>query len=143
MFVVDDDIDVFSDEQVEWAMSTRFRADRDLVRTGGFPGYYNEPTAGEGNTIVKLGFDLTAPYGRPDTLETRRPRVPQLKAEARARGVEQALRGGPLYFMQVMEAVGSRDGREVALALEELRARERLERDADGRYLLSDRAERA
>ena len=86
--------------------------------------------------MVKLGFDLTAPYGRPDTLETRRPRAPQFKSAARFRTVQDALQAGPLYFMQIMEALGSRDGREVALVIEDLRSREKLERDSDGRYCL-------
>ena len=39
VYVVDDDIDVFSDEQLEWVLATRFRVDRDLVTAGVFPGY--------------------------------------------------------------------------------------------------------
>jgi len=136
VFVVDDDIDVFADEQIEWAMSTRFRGDRDLVQVQGFPGYYNEPTAGEDNTIVKLGFDLTAAYGKPDTLETRRPRVPQLNQAPRCASAREALRAGPRYFLQIMEALGSSDGREVALALETLREQGALDRDSEGRYYL-------
>ena len=31
VFVVDPDIDIFSDEQMDWALATRFQADRDLV----------------------------------------------------------------------------------------------------------------
>src|SRR5262249_17839513 len=30
-FIVDEDVDVFSDHEVEWAMATRFSADRDIV----------------------------------------------------------------------------------------------------------------
>src|SRR6266851_8185811 len=36
VFVVDDDIDVFSDEQIDWALATRFQADRDYVVASGF-----------------------------------------------------------------------------------------------------------
>jgi UbiD family decarboxylase len=36
VFVVDDDIDVFSDEQIDWALATRFQADRDFVVASGF-----------------------------------------------------------------------------------------------------------
>ncbi len=32
---LDEDVDVFSDDDVEWAMANRFRADRDLVRGAG------------------------------------------------------------------------------------------------------------
>ena len=34
VFVFDDDIDVFSDEQIDWALATRFQADRDLSGLG-------------------------------------------------------------------------------------------------------------
>ena len=34
VFVVDPDIDIFSDEQMDWALATRFQADRDLVVDG-------------------------------------------------------------------------------------------------------------
>jgi UbiD family decarboxylase len=36
VFVVDDDVDVFSDEQIDWALATRFQADRDFVVASGF-----------------------------------------------------------------------------------------------------------
>lgn len=137
VFVVDDEIDVFSDEQVEWAMSTRFRGDRDLVVASGFPGYYNEPTAGADKAVAKTGFDLTAPYGKPDTIENRRPRVPRFKKTTRFQTVRQALESGPKYFIQIMEALESTDGREIALALDALREEGVLDRDADGRYRLT------
>ncbi len=35
-----------------------------------------------------------------------------------------------------MTAVGSRDGREIVLALEALRGREALDRDGEGRYFI-------
>ena len=38
-----------------------------------------------------------------------------------------------------MTAVGSRDGREIVLVLEPLRASGALDRDADGRYLIKPR----
>ena len=31
VFVVDPDIDIFSDEQMDWALATRFQPDRDLI----------------------------------------------------------------------------------------------------------------
>ena len=31
VFIVDEDVDVSDDEQMDWAMSTRFQADRDMV----------------------------------------------------------------------------------------------------------------
>ena len=31
VFVVDEDIDIFDDAQMDWALASRFQADRDLV----------------------------------------------------------------------------------------------------------------
>ena len=42
-FVVDEDVDVFSDQEMEWAMSTRFRADRDMVVATDMPGLLRRP----------------------------------------------------------------------------------------------------
>ena len=35
VFVVDPDIDIFSDEQMDWALATRFQPDRDLMVMSG------------------------------------------------------------------------------------------------------------
>jgi 3-polyprenyl-4-hydroxybenzoate decarboxylase len=121
VFVVDDDIDVFSDEQVEWAMATRFRADRDIVIETGFPPHYMDPTNEDGGTMTKAGFDLTVPFGRPDRVENRVAHAPHFEGPVRFRTVREALESGPMYFAQLMEAVGSRDGREVTLELDRLR----------------------
>lgn len=137
VFVVDEDIDVFSDEQLEWALAKRFRGDRDLVVATGFPGYYSDPTVGPDKTVAKVGFDLTAPYDRADTVENRRPRAPQVEKTLRFETVRQALESGPLFFVQIVELLGSSDGREIALALDGLREEGLLERDADGRYCLA------
>ena len=45
VFIVDEDVDVFSDEEMEWAMATRFSADRDIVVATGMPGFYADPMA--------------------------------------------------------------------------------------------------
>jgi UbiD family decarboxylase len=62
VFVVDEDIDVFDPAQVEWAMATRFQADRDLVVRPGEKGSSLDPSAdpATGRT-TKVGFDLTIP----------------------------------------------------------------------------------
>ena len=48
--------------------------------------------------------------------------------------IEAALADGPKLFEELMSAVGSRDGREVVRALEDLRAKTAIERDSEGRY---------
>ena len=53
------------------------------------------------------------------------------------REVEAALADGPKRFEELMAALASRDGREVVLALDALRAAGRLTREKDGRYALA------
>jgi 2,5-furandicarboxylate decarboxylase 1 len=138
VFIVDDDVDVFSDEQMEWAMSTRFRAASDIVIATGYPGFYMDPTRDAQGLVDKAGFDLTAPYGAPDTIETRRPRAPRFNGERRYDSARDALRSGPMFFSQIMEALGSKDGREVALELHALHEQGVLTRLPDGEWALKD-----
>lgn len=135
--VVDDDINVFADDQVEWAMSTRFRADRDVVVADGFPGFYMDPTVDRTNQVAKIGFDATQPYDKPDNIESWRPQAPRFAAAARYQTVRQALEAnGPMFFRQIMEAVGSDDGREIALELDALHREGMLVRGGNGEWLL-------
>jgi UbiD family decarboxylase len=139
VFVVDDDVDVFSEEQMEWAMATRFRAASDIVIATGYPGFYMDPTRDENGLVDKAGFDLTAPYGIPDTIETRRPRAPRFKAQRRHNNTIEALKSGPMFFYQIMEALGSTDGREVALELHALHEQGTVTRLRDGEWALKDK----
>jgi UbiD family decarboxylase len=136
VFVVDPDIDVFSDEQMDWALATRFQPDRDLVVAGGFRTLPLDPSLTGGRVGAKAGFDLTWPFGTGDRLEARVPEPPRF-AGKRFPSVEAALAEGPKFFQELMAAVGSRDGREVVRALEVLRATKGLDRDAEGRYVLN------
>jgi UbiD family decarboxylase len=62
VFVVDDDIDIYDPQQVEWAMATRFQGDSDLVVRPREQGSSLDPSAdGETHLTTKLGFDLTRP----------------------------------------------------------------------------------
>jgi 2,5-furandicarboxylate decarboxylase 1 len=137
--IVDDDIDPTNAEEVDWAMSARFRADRDTVIAGGFPAFYMDPTADNDRLVSKIGFDATAPHGLPDTLVNRRPLPPRLTPAPRFQTVRQALESGPMYFMQIMEALGSDDGREIALELDILREEGILARNDEGQWLLEKR----
>jgi len=133
--VVDSDIDVRDDAEVEWALSTRFRPDRDLVVAEGFPGAYADPTTSESGTLAKVGFDATA--GLPgDSMETWRPVPPRVSRERRFYSVREALQDGPLYFREIMDALGSDDGREIAVELDELREEGVLSRGPNWRWQL-------
>lgn len=59
--IVDDDIDVFDEEQVLWAVSNRFQADKDLVVIAGAQGSELDPSAGPGGVNAKMGLDATKP----------------------------------------------------------------------------------
>jgi 2,5-furandicarboxylate decarboxylase 1 len=138
--VVDDDIDVFSDDDIAWAMATRFHAGRDLVLADNLRGFYEDPTADGQGQLSKMGFDVTAPASAAARIKGRRPRPPRLDGAPRFNSVRDALASGPKNFMQLMSAMGSRDGRELALALGELRQRSELARLPDGEYALKDPA---
>jgi UbiD family decarboxylase len=128
VFVVDPDVDVFSDEQMEWALATRFQADRDLVVQSGLRAIPLDPSLQGGTTGAKAGFDLTlAARAQPTPL-------PPTGEGRRFASVEAALVDGPKYFVELMAAVASRDGREIVRALEALAGR--IGRDELGRYVL-------
>ena len=134
--VVDEDVDVTDSYQVEWAMGTRFRADKDLLVEEGFAGAYMDPTMFGEEKTTKLGFDATAPYGHEAQVDYWRPKAPHLTGTPRYQTVRQALEAQPLFFTQLMEAVGSRDGREVAMELSRLREQGILDRLANGEWTL-------
>ena len=127
VFVVDPDVDIWSDEQMEWALATRFQADRDLVVQGGFRAIPLDPSLRGSPTGAKAGFDLTMREGAPTP-------QPPIYEGRRFDSVEAALRDGPKHFVELMAARASRDGREIVRDLESLRAR--LSRDPEGRYVL-------
>lgn len=72
VIVVDEDVDVHDPQQVEWAVATRFQADRDLVVIAGAQGSVLDPstTVGHGDEVppphlqgigAKMGLDATRP----------------------------------------------------------------------------------
>lgn len=60
VIVVDEDVDVHDPEQVEWAVATRFQADRDLVTVSGALGSILDPST-ENGISAKMGLDATKP----------------------------------------------------------------------------------
>lgn len=56
--VVDEDIDPWNERQVEWALATRARVERDYVIVPGVQADRSEPLE-QGGTIGKLGIDAT------------------------------------------------------------------------------------
>ena len=134
VFIVDADVDVFSDEQLDWALATRFQAARDLVVAEGFRAMPLDPSLRGARTGSKAGFDLTLPFGERVGVESQLPAPPRYEGKRYA-SIEAALAEGPKFFVELMAASASRDGREIVRELERLRASGRLERDAEGRYV--------
>jgi UbiD family decarboxylase len=79
--VVDDDVDVGRDEDVLWALATRFQAHRDAIILDGLPGSMLDPSS-EGGATSRLGLDAT----RGDGFDAERVTVSPV-AVARARAI--------------------------------------------------------
>jgi 2,5-furandicarboxylate decarboxylase 1 len=58
--VVDTDVDIDNQTEIEWAVATRFQADRDLVIVSGAQGSKLDPSADNGIS-AKMGMDATKP----------------------------------------------------------------------------------
>jgi UbiD family decarboxylase len=139
-FVVDDDIDIFSDDQVDWALATRFQVERDLLVLSGMRAFPLDPSLCGAKLGSKAGFDLTIPFGAKSSSEFAIPDTPRLIAVEKFGSVEDALTNGPKTFVDIMMAIGTGDGRDVLRAFDDLRKVGRLQRLDDGRYALADRA---
>jgi 2,5-furandicarboxylate decarboxylase 1 len=58
--VVDLDVDIDDPDEIEWAVATRFQADRDLLVVSGAQGSKLDPSSEEGIS-AKMGIDATKP----------------------------------------------------------------------------------
>jgi len=68
--IVDDDINIYDLNDVEWAIATRFQADKNAVILPNQPGSSLDPsgdlTEGKKATTCKAGLDATVPFGKTD-----------------------------------------------------------------------------
>jgi 3-polyprenyl-4-hydroxybenzoate decarboxylase len=64
--VVDEDVDLFDSAAVEWAIATRYQADRDLLSFTDQPSSSLDPSAqlvpGKKARSAKMGLDATIPW---------------------------------------------------------------------------------
>lgn len=60
--IVDEDVNIYSDEEVLWAITTRTRWDRDVVMLPGMQGSVLDPCCCDG-AVTKVGIDATKPVG--------------------------------------------------------------------------------
>ena len=72
--VVDTDVDIHDPAEVEWAISTRFQADRDTVIISHSQGSKLDPSTDNG-VGAKMGLDATIPMDAPE-MKYKRIRVP-------------------------------------------------------------------
>ena len=72
--VVDEDVDIHDPGQVEWAVATRFQADRDLVVIPDSQGSRLDPSTRDG-LGAKMGLDATKPLSAPE-MRFKRIRIP-------------------------------------------------------------------
>jgi len=63
--IIDDDVDIYNQQAVEWAIATRFQADKDLVVKPDQPGSSLDPSGkhipGQKTRTTKVGLDATIP----------------------------------------------------------------------------------
>ena len=136
VWVFDEDVDIEDERMVEWAFGTRFQAHRDLIVFHGIKGMTMDPSLNGEKVGAKAGFDCTFPVERKGQLPIVRCAAKSFTGPARWQTVEQALGQQPMFYADIVEGLGSDDGREVACRLDELRVKGRLGRDRDGRYHL-------
>lgn len=67
VWVVDPDVNIYDPNDVEWALATRFQADKDLYIYEAQPGSSLDPSGthvpGEKSRTAKMGLDCTIPWG--------------------------------------------------------------------------------
>lgn len=71
VIMVDEDVNLFSEEEVWWAMATRFQADVDIIVLPKLEGFHLDPSQMPGMSpgitrpgmTAKAAFDCTVPYG--------------------------------------------------------------------------------
>ena len=63
--IVDEDVDIYSSNAVEWAIATRFQGDKDMIVKKDQPGSSLDPSGehepGKKTLTTKIGFDATIP----------------------------------------------------------------------------------
>ena len=71
---VDTDVNLYDPNEVNWAITTRFNPDRDLIILPDQMGHILNPMVkinpdGKGGTVTKMGLDATAPYPKTKMFE--------------------------------------------------------------------------
>lgn len=67
--VVDEDIDIFKSEDIEYAIATRVKGDEDILIVPGARGSSLDPAATPDGTTTKVGVDATKPLDKKEKFE--------------------------------------------------------------------------
>jgi len=131
--VVDPDIDISPTTRLDWALATRFQADRDLVVHNGMRAVYRSirRSTPESASAQKPASIFTVAFGRTG-MESLIPDVPTY-SDRRFPSIRAALEDAQALSRNSSVRSASRDGREIVLELERLRSELSIGRDAFGR----------
>ena len=103
VFAVNDDVDIFNDQQMEWAFGTRFQPDRDLVLVTGVRSGPLDPSLHGAPTGSRAGYDLTWPMAHASRWDLVTPKPPTYPGK-RFPNLLAALNDGPKWFEELMAA---------------------------------------
>ena len=160
--VVDDDIDVFNGEQVEWAIATRVQGDRDVMIIPGARAKPLDPSLpvmppGVVPTGAKVGSDATISEGIPHERYERisyayadRAKIADyLQGKTDAAGltgdaqvaeaeaaIVQTLTQAPMYYQKLAETLGRFGFNVIARALGQLHEKQQLWQTDEGRLCM-------
>jgi len=148
--VVDEDIDIFSDEQLYWAMTWRSQPHEDIMILKGMKAVPLDPSLPSTMppvTTSKMGWDATVPVGKdradfapcfPMPFE---PDLPVLNKGLSDKQLEEGIHAyirdnAPCLFSDILRNFNGNKHRSILEAFGRIRERGVLGRHEDGRYIL-------
>jgi 2,5-furandicarboxylate decarboxylase 1 len=159
--VVDEDIDVYNGQEVEWAIATRVQADRDVIIVPGVRAKPLDPslhiTPGVVPTGAKMGIDATIGEGIPkeryervayafadtakidDYIKGKADPVPKPDAKASdaiCAAILDMIKDEPMYYIDISKNLDQYDFPSVAAAFGKLHADGKLWKDSVGRICI-------
>lgn len=66
---VDEDIDIYNNDELKWAFFGRFQGDKDIVLINDVPGHLLDPSTDEYLLTSRVGFDFTNPLQQKERFE--------------------------------------------------------------------------
>ena len=145
--VVDDDIDIFDDDRLTWAMTWRSQPDADAIILEDMKAVPLDPSLPPGDgpvTTSKLGLDATIPFGRnradfavchPAIFDGAPSAEPPLPPDEMDAEMLAFIAAGPVHFRDIIARFGGRTWHAALAAFGRLRAADAIGRDEEGRYV--------